>query len=298
MPAARERTTAEAEAVAGPDTSEPPLSTSTVVDPSASIPPTADVSTDGTAPPRPDPVGPAGVPTGREPAVVATVGWAELGLSGPADLRARTQVLIEQAGAWVPVESPAIAGVSISRVSSAGQDLILEGWLTDDAVSGSSTTRTFASGDGRTWRLITTLSDDSRLVGVGTAWVDLPSGSGAGNPTIIRSSGDSGATWQTLDLATVDDRLAGSSITSASSGPLGLGFVAAQYGDGPATTYLVMTRDLINFTVTSVPDLIGRSGASATVHVGSDRVLVSATGHDVGQPSTAATVTLIGTPER
>lgn len=266
--------------------------------PAISTPPTTVAPSAGSIPPGADPIGPDGTSGGNEPTVVATVSWAQLGLTGAADLRAPTQVLVEQAGAWVPADSPTLAGVTVSRFTSAGQDLILEGWATDDPNTGAGSLRTFASGDGRTWRPITTMTTESRLFGLGTAWVDLPWSGGDGQPTVIRSSGDSGASWQTLDLATVDGRLGGSAITSASTGPLGLAFVTADYRDSASTeSYLVTTRDLITFTVTPVSDFIGRSAGYATVYVGSDRVVVSASGTDGGNQA-LETLTAIGTPRR
>jgi hypothetical protein len=268
-------------------------------EPANATPPTTAAPVYLPAPPGSDPVGPDGIPDSKVPTVVATVAWASFGIGGPADLAPRTQVLIEQAGAWVPVDSPALAGISVSRFTSAGQDLILEGWAIADPASGAGSTRTFASGDGRTWRPITTMTDQSRLFGVGAAWVDLPWSAGDGQPTTIRSSGDSGASWQTLDLATVDPRLGGSSIASASTGPLGLAFLATDYRDSDdPETYLVTSRDLINFTVTSLSDIIGRSAMWGTVDVGSDRVVVSAGSGADGDGQPIASVTAIGTPVR
>lgn len=268
-------------------------------EPATTTPPTSSPSAPS-APPG-TAVGSSGAPRSNEPPVVATISWAGLGITGPADLATRTQVLVEQAGAWVPVEVAALEGASVSRFTAVGQDLVVEGYVIDDPMTGAGSMRTMASGDGRTWRPVTTMTEESRLLGLGTAWVDVPWGGGDGEPTVIRSSGDSGASWQTLDLATVDARLGGTSIDSTSTGPLGLALITRDYrdGDGSPDSFLVTTRDLRTWTVTPLSEVVGRPAGYASVYVGSDRVVVTATlvsGDDRTAPSES--VTAIGTPVR
>jgi len=215
-----------------------------------------------------------------------------VGVSGRSDLTT-TQVLVLQGGSWVPVDAPGLADVSVTRLDAAGQDLLLEGWT-----DGGRTRQTFTSTDGIRWRPVA-VGEDSRISGLGNVWVDAP-WNGGGSP-VVRSSSDQGASWSTIDLGTVDGRLAGASTTSADSGPLGLAVVLTQYGDSAeeAVSYLVTTRDLQNWTVTPLADITGPTSAAAAVHVGTDRIIVTATeGYTGDDAALPASVTAIGTPVR
>jgi len=223
--------------------------------------------------------------------VVASIPWSDVGLTGRDDLYA-AQVLVERDGAWTPVASPALDGISISRLAAAGQDLILEG--SDE----SGRTTVLTSTDGATWRPVA-VGEDSRISGLGNAWVDVPLGS-AGSP-VVRSSVDQGASWSSIDLGAVDGRLASATVTSIDSGPLGLAAIAVDHGDEPDrnASYLVTTRDLQHWTVTPLRDIAGDLTAAASVHVGTDRIVVTASERYTGDDSAlAASVTAIGTPLR
>jgi hypothetical protein len=223
--------------------------------------------------------------------VVATIPWSAVGLTG-ADGLDSVQVLVERDGVWTPVEAPALDGVSTVRLVAAGQDLILEG---SDA-SGRATVLT--SVDGASWRPVA-VGEGSRIGGLGNAWVDVPEGRD-GSP-VVRSSVDQGASWSSIDLGAVDGRLASTVIWSVDSGPLGLAAIAVDHADDPASTtsYLVTTRDLQHWTVTPLRDIAGATTAAASVHVGTDRIVVTASERYDGDDSkVAASVTAIGTPLR
>jgi hypothetical protein len=225
--------------------------------------------------------------------VLTSIPWAEIGLTGRGDLTA-TQVLVEREGAWVPVDSSALADLSVTGLTVAGQDLVVHGW-----VDGGQAQQALWSSDGLTWYPVA-VGEDSRIGGLGNVWVDLPAKCCGGAP-VVRGSVDRGASWTTIDLGAVDGRLASASVTSFDSGALGLAAIAVDHGDeaGDPVSYLVTTRDLRNWTVTPLAEVTGSASAGAAVHVGADRIVVTASeGYVADSTVLPASVTAIGTPVR
>jgi hypothetical protein len=285
-PEAREKDPWGAEAVTPGSTAPPTTGPAPVAGP------------DGGLPEAPEPTRPAST-------VLRSYTWAELGVTGPEALRATATVLVREADAWVQVDGSGLAGMSIERVDVIGPDYVVRGTVYDgtDRMA-PPTVRTMASSDGRSWRVVAAdiaRGWGSRIVGVGTAWVDAGIDDGSGVPP-MQVSVDRGATWQTFDLGSVDGRLAGGQVVGIDGGPLGL--AAVVQGDAGETGYLITTRDLVEWTVTPMAELSGQFATSAgvgpSVVVGADRIVVTATvpQHEYVEGRIAPSVTLIGTPIR
>ena len=127
--------------------------------------------------------------------------------------------------------------------------------------------------------------------------------------TVVQVSPDGGATWSEVDLAAFGVA-AGQFITAADAGPLGLAFVtmpappdptapndagAASAGTGPQ---LVVSGDLVDWTVTPLTDIAGTPVTAGGVTVGADRVVVTASPPRPDLSAPIESVTLVGTPVR
>jgi hypothetical protein len=160
------------------------------------------------------------------------------------------------------------------------------------------------SSDGATWSPVPS-PGEGQVVGVGSALVMLP----YTPSTVVQVSPDGGATWSEVDLAAFGVA-AGQFITAADAGPLGLAFVTmpsspdptapngaagAPAGPGPQ---LVVSGDLVDWTVTPLADIAGTPVTANAVTVGADRVVVSASPPRPDLSAPIESVTLVGTPVR
>jgi hypothetical protein len=236
-----------------------------------------------------------GKPERVEPTVLDVTPWAELGIDGADDLGPDVQVYVLEAGSWAPVDA-GLGGMGVGDLDVVGDEIALQVWDDAAATDGRpAPMRVVATSDGHHWREVGGLTDQGMLLGLGSTWIDVPWFSETG-PS-VRASLD-GSTWETIDLATVDERLGGSQYVAwADSGPLGLAVITT---DDHNQGYLATTLDLVTWTVVPLEELFGRDDLrQSNVIVGSDHIVVTGVFADeVADGEVAESVTAVGTPER
>lgn len=219
--------------------------------------------------------------------VIRTVTWAEIGVDGPEALNGRTQLFRWAGGTWEPVAggAEALAGLGGADLQVAGDRFVASGWLPAEQRSAA-----FTSTDGTSWTPVQ-VSEEATVLSVGPALVQVPYDS-----TVLRVSGDAGMTWSEVDLTDFGVR-EGSFIGSYDAGPLGLALVV-DHTDDPASPDLVVSGDLIDWTVTPLSDIVGLDNTTeVTPVVGEDRIVVSAVEASDGS-AIPGSVTAVGTPVR
>lgn len=255
--------------------------------------PAAETTPPSTAPPEGD-AGTDGVEVQRDaveanPAEeVRTIPWSDLGIDGPEALAPHHQLFRRAGDVWEPIDgADAFAGLTQLSIDTAGDRFIVSG-----AVVGGSSSEVLTSADGASWSPVTP-APEAQVVGVGSALVQLP-----WDTTVIQVSGDAGATWSDVDLAEVAGVDPGSAVVGGDGGPLGLALVVAN-GDG-TNRQLVVSGDLVDWTVTPLTDIVGAMEdlGSVTPIVGEDRIVVTATEPTDTSEEPAASVTAVGTPIR
>jgi hypothetical protein len=214
-----------------------------------------------------------------------TLTWAELGLTGPDDLDPTYQVLRATDEGWETVDATGLSGRALMLGESGGM-FVAEASIPEGP-------STLISTDGAVWTPVSPPEGEpalaTRIVSVGSALVAI--GEGSGN---VHVSTDAGGTWAAVDLAAAGVP-EGSYVMSADSGPLGLALVV----NGPDDTdpQLVVSGDLVDWTVTPVADMVGgEPNTSIEVTVGADRLVVTSTlrtpDDQVPSPSRTAVGTL------
>jgi hypothetical protein len=264
------------------------------------VPPAAGAPADGGDPPvtAPDADGAPVDRHGRQmpiPEGGRVLTWAELGVSGPADLVAH-QVLRNTGGGWEPVETSGLTG-DVIMLGAAGGRFIASRSTTDGGL--------LVSDDGASWAPVPLPATGGEggqqsffeVVSFGPALVAVENRMGAqpaSATTHLHVSTDAGATWQPVDLAaagipeesTVD-------YMSLASGPLGVALVA-QTPDG--VPMLVVSGDLVDWTATPVADITGPDATSyVDVTVGADRVVITSTAEPVEAFTPVSSRTAVGT---
>jgi hypothetical protein len=208
-----------------------------------------------------------------------TVPWSDLGVTGPRDVASVTQLFRRSGDAWEPLslDVPELADRWFGLSAAGGTFVITEA---------DTTPHTFTSPDGSAWTAIDAPGD--YVVAVGSALVAYD-----GSESSLQVSNDAGGTWSEVDLQAegVPD---GAYLGDISSGPLGLAMLV--YGEqGPAESLLV-SSDLVDWTLTPLADVVGVDDVSmADVFVGADRIVVSAVREGVPP---GPSITAVGTPRR
>lgn len=279
--AAEERAAAEQGASADP--SDPPV-TVTWPPPDEGAGAEEEASGDGSADPSDPPV----TWSEGEGEDVRTIPWSDLGIDGLDDLTARHDLFRRAGDGWEPVDATGLGEVEAFELGVAGDRFVATGTVGDGT-----SFSVLTSPDGTSWTPVAE-SSDGRLVGVGPALVEIP-----WEGTTLRVSGDGGASWSDVDLTEVPGVEAGSGILEADGGPLGLALVVGDPATG-GSSQVVVSGDLVDWTVTPLADVIGTDAASVYVQpvVGEDRIVVSATGEPTGTDEPPLTRTAIGTPVR
>jgi hypothetical protein len=246
-------------------------------DPTTTVPPEPGAPMPASPTETPEP--PTSLPPGE---VVQTIPWSDLGLEGPGDLGPQHQVLRWEDGAWVPLEGDPFDGLQSVLLVESGDRFVATAF---GPTAGESV---LTSDDGLAWSPVTP-PGGGEVVGIGGALVSVDY-----EGAIARVSTDAGASWSDVDLTTAGVA-PGSYLLEASSGPLGLALVFGAQDQAPQ---LVVTGDLVDWTVVPVADVVGTDQiATARVIVGADRLVVTATQPaDVGQ--IPASLTAVGTPVR
>ncbi len=214
-----------------------------------------------------------------------TVPWADLGVSGTADLSA-SQLFRRAGDTWEPLDTDFTATPGFVRTP--GRPVTASSSRSGPRPPGS-------SHRSRRCTRRRTAAPGSR------SRPRAPSGSSAsaghsspstGSPTKSKVSTDGGRTWSALDLSQIGDGVDG--IGAAAGGPLGLALVLHDAEGRPES--LAVSADLVDWTVTPLDDIVGPGAQGMVdVFVGHDRIVVQATRE--GAPPAPA-VTAVGTPRR
>ena len=228
--------------------------------------------------------------------VVRTVTWAEMGITGPADLTTQTWAYVAEGADWVEVTRPAPSNPSTgqSAMLDATSDafVLSVNEVTDDRSSGNFTYR---STDGQSWEPLQT-PGTGQILTIGNALVQL--GSSPDQMTTLQVSRD-GVSWSPVDITDLDPSLADltpNGWIQGNSGPLGIALLVSDK-DGTLRTMLFST-DLERWSITKLDDVMPEGTSIGQVVVGTDRVVVS--GHtDVGEPgSPTRSATMTGVPRQ
>jgi hypothetical protein len=218
--------------------------------------------------------------------VVQLVPWADLGVPSIDALGGHHQVFQRTDEGWAQLDATGLPADLLGlELTAAGDRFVATGY----AMRTGETTA-YASSDGVTWAPVT--SPDPQVVGVGSALVSLPY-----DGTVVHVSPDSGATWSEVDLAAFG-LAPGSFVVDADAGPLGLALVTAPLNGAPGSQ-LVVSGDLVDWTVTPMEEVLGTAGELASkVVVGADRVVVTASTAPADLTALPGTLTAVGTPVR
>jgi hypothetical protein len=218
--------------------------------------------------------------------VVQLVPWADLGVSSIDALGGHHQVFQRTDEGWAQLDATGLpADLLALELTAAGDRFVATGY----AMRTGETTA-YTSSDGVTWAPVT--SPDPQVVGVGSALVSLPY-----DGTVVHVSPDGGATWSEVDLAAFG-LAPGSFVVDADAGPLGLALVTAPLNGAPGSQ-LVVSGDLVDWTVTPMEEVLGTAGELASkVVVGADRVVVTASTAPADLTALPGTLTAVGTPVR
>jgi hypothetical protein len=262
----------------GPTTTAPPST-----DPTTTVPPSELEAT--IVPPAEGPPPDGSSPfSGAE--VVQLVPWADLGVSGIEALGGHHQVFQRTDDGWAQLDASGLPADLLGlELTAAGDRFVATGY----AMRTGETTA-YTSSDGVTWAPVA--SPDPRVVGVGSALVSLPY-----DGTVLHVSPDGGASWSEVDLAAFG-LAPGSFVVDADAGPLGLALVTALFNGAPGSQ-LVVSGDLVDWTVTPMEEVLGTAGELASkVVVGADRVVVTASTAPADPTALPGTLTAVGTPVR
>jgi hypothetical protein len=223
------------------------------------------------------------------------VSWADLGITGQADLAPKRWAYLADGNSWTAVSPPTSPTPtlfdSVSLDATSDSFVLTVHGMVDQTTAQSVTYR---SADGQSWAPLET-PGDGQLLTVGDSFVLV--GYSEEHATIQVSS--DGATWSPLDLAALDSELAGFEPNlwlRAWSGPLGLAVVVG--GDEGKTSRLFFSSDLERWSVTNLEEVLPDSSYTGEVIVGTDRLVVA--GHrSTGEPgSPERSATLTGVPRR
>jgi hypothetical protein len=229
--------------------------------------------------------------------VVRTVTWAEMGITGLADLTTQTWAYVAEGDDWVEVTRPVPSSPSTNQ--SAMLDATSDAFVlsvdevTDNRSSGNFTYR---STDGQSWEPLQT-PGTGQVLTIDDALVQL--GSHPDQMTTLQVSRD-GVTWSPVDIAALDPSLdavhSPNGWIQGHSGPLGIALLVSDE-DGKLRTMLFST-DLERWSVTNLDDVVAEGTSIGQVVVGTDRIVV--TGHtNVGEPgSPTRSVTMTGVPRQ
>ena len=218
-------------------------------------------------------------------AVVQLVPWADLGVSGIEALGGHHQVFQRTDEGWAQLEATGLPADLLGlELTAAGDVFVATGY----AMRTGETTA-YTSSDGVTWAPVA--SPDPQVVGVGSALVSLPY-----EGSVVHVSPDGGATWSEVDLASVGVA-PDSWVADVDAGPLGLALVMFPANGAPGAQ-LVVSGDLVDWTVTPMEQVVGTAGHSANVVVGADRVVVTVSTMPADPTALPGTITAVGTPVR
>jgi hypothetical protein len=229
--------------------------------------------------------------------VVRTVSWADMGITGPADLTTQTWAYVAEGDDWVEVTRPAPSEPSASQSSTldATSDafVLSVNEATDQRPGG---TFTYRSADGQSWEPLQT-PGTGQVLAIDDALVQL--GSHPDQMTTLQVSRD-GVTWSPVDIAALDPSMdavhSPNGWIQGHSGPLGIALLVSDE-DGKLRTMLFST-DLERWSITNLDDVVAEGASIGHVVVGTDRIVV--TGHtNVGEPgSPTRSVTMTGVPRQ
>lgn len=253
--------------------------------------------------------GPSPDESGAEPAgeVIDTIPWAEFGVDGQEALM-HDQLFRWTGDAWEPLAG---AGDAFADSGSVELQAVGDRFVAKLGNDDGSEATFLTSTDGTSWSPLSLPVETfdaadraaggyptDQVVGVGTALVYIPA-----EGTVLHVSGDDGATWSEVDLVdagVVEPGLGPEAvprITWAAGGPLGLALALTD----PDTmhTDLVVTGDLIDWTVTPLAEIVGGDGfqLQGPPIVGEDRIVVTVSeSPPADSPSRSSLLTAVGTP--
>ena len=213
-----------------------------------------------------------------------TVPWADLGVTGTADLSA-SQFFRRAGDTWEPLDTDFTATPGFADLQAAGDRFFVQVWPSTHRIVAPEP-MLYTSADGTTWEQVEAPGAE-RIIGVGGSLVAVD-----WEPALSKVSTDGGRTWSALDLSQIGDGVEG--IGASAGGPLGLALVLYS-GEGRPES-LAVSADLVDWTVTPLDDIVGPGAQGMVdVFVGHDRIVVQATRE--GEPPAPA-VTAVGTPRR
>jgi hypothetical protein len=247
-----------------------------------------------------DPVTPKGL-SGKcaDPPALGTISWAEVGISGAAELTHEEMLVSTDGSHWSAVPAPGTGSVRDLAAYDGGFLLLADKDVPAVGNEGPGVETTLLrSSDAQHWTPVATPAglNVQAIAGDRVLGVDASG--------VMQTSADGGTTWNATDLAS--ELPAGSPAASVSAtdvGPLGFAVVAtadANPNDSNAgTSYLLFSTDGISWSATDLATVGATAGASpmqVTVgsdHIGIDYEPIAATGA-VPVPMT----TLLATPKR
>lgn len=229
------------------------------------------------------PSDPAAPTTTTPPPETRTLSWDELGLTGPDDLAPTHQLLHQSGSGWQAVDG--VTGLT-------GEGLTL-GTSGERFVADGSDGTVLVSDDGSSWTPVQPpaaggLLGHAGVTSVGPALLAAT----PGLPDVSVSS-DLGASWQPVDLGAAGVP-AGALVQSVSSGPLGVALVVT--GTDGWHPLLVVSGDLVDWTVTPIADIVGAdTNTTIETTVGADRIVLTATLPPAAPGGPSASRTAVGT---
>jgi hypothetical protein len=223
--------------------------------------------------------------------------WAELGITGEADLAPQRWAYVADGNEWTEVEAPTSATPSTyDSMSLEATDDSFVLTVSEMADDGTGRLASYRSADGQNWESLQTPGADGRLLAVGGSLVYVAYSL---EETSVQVSSDGGASWSQLDLAALDPALADlspGSLVQATSGPLGIALIITD--EDAKSPRLLFSSDLQRWSLTHLDDVAPDGAYFGEVVVGTDRIVVP--GHrDVGElGSPERSTTLTGVPRR
>jgi hypothetical protein len=232
----------------------------------------------------------------KNPPVLGTIPWSELGLSGPDDL-VRTQMLVSSDGTnWTTASAP--DGVVVRDLAATDNGFLL---LADSAVSDGGNppaTRVYRSTDANQW---TAVSTPPGLNVQAIADDDIVGTDSAGN---VETSTDAGASWSTTSIsAQLPAGSPAATVAGIDAGPLGFAVLvnadANPNDQVPGHDYLLFSTDGVSWNTTDLAAQGAPTGAYlASVTVGADHVAVDYESSGTAADPLTKLTTLLGTPQR
>jgi hypothetical protein len=234
-----------------------------------------------------------------DPPVLGTISWADIGLSGPADLT-RQEMLVSTDGAhWSSVAAPSTGSVRDLVATNGGFLLLADKDVPATGNQGATfETTLLRSSDARQWTPVGTPAGLQVQAIAGDRLIGVDASGG------VQTSADGGTTWNATALAS--ELPAGSPAATGWAtdvGPLGFAVIAdadANPNDGvPGHDYLLFSTDGISWSTTDLATAGAPAGANVSqVTVGSDHIGVDyeSAGATAGGPMKVTT--LLATPKR